>query len=83
MNDKEKRHGAQGMHTPLSLAWKTVKYYRGWPSFVSTFAAFLTRSSLTTYTPIIVMALGFTRVQANALASVGGFLALGVVFLFG
>lgn len=83
MDDEEKRHGAQGMHIPLALVWKTVKHYRRWASFVSTFAVFSTWSSLTTYTPTIIMALGFTRVQANALASVGGFLALGVVFLFG
>lgn len=82
-DDEEKRHGAQGMHIPLSLVWKTVKHYRRWASFVSTFAVFSTWSSLTTYTPTIIMALGFTRVEANALASVGGFLALGVVFFFG
>jgi nitrate/nitrite transporter NarK len=29
------------------------------------------------------MTLGFNRIQANALASVGAFLALGVVFFFG
>ncbi|KAJ8112320.1 hypothetical protein OPT61_g5286 [Boeremia exigua] len=82
-DDEEKRHGAQGMHIPLSVVWQTIKHYRRWPSFVSTFAVFSTWSSLTTYTPTIIMALGFTRVQANALASVGGFLALGVVFFFG
>ena len=82
-DDEEKRCGAQGMHIPLSLVWTTVKHYRRWASFVSTFAVFSTWSSLTTYTPTIIMALGFTRVQANALASVGGFLALGVVFFFG
>jgi hypothetical protein len=82
-DDEGKKHGAQGMHIPLSLVWKTVKHYRRWASFVSTFAVFSTWSSLTTYTPTIIMALGFTRVQANALASVGGFLALAVVFFFG
>ncbi|KAF2995053.1 hypothetical protein E8E13_001495 [Curvularia kusanoi] len=81
-DDAEKRYGAQGMHISLSLVWQTVKHYRRWASFVSTFAVFSTWSSLTTYTPSIIMALGFTRVQANALSSVGGFLALGVVFLF-
>ncbi|KAL1605868.1 hypothetical protein SLS59_002987 [Nothophoma quercina] len=82
-DDELKRHGAQGMHIPLSLVWQTVKHYRRWASFVSTFAVFSTWSSLTTYTPTIIMALGFKRVEANALASVGGFLALGVVFFFG
>ncbi|KAF9694255.1 hypothetical protein EKO04_008064 [Ascochyta lentis] len=83
VDDEEKRYGAQGMHIPLSLVWQTVKHYRRWASFVSTFAVFSTWSSLTTYTPTIIMALGFTRIQANVLASVGGFLALGVVFFFG
>lgn len=83
MGDEQERHGAQGRHIPLSLVWKTVKHYRRWPSFVSTFAVFSTWSSLTTCTPIVIMALGFTRIQANALASVGGFLALRIVFLFG
>ncbi|KAH6611874.1 major facilitator superfamily domain-containing protein [Boeremia exigua] len=82
-DDGEKKHGAQGMHIPLSLVWQTAKHYRRWASFVSTFAVFSTWSSLTTYTPTIIMALGFPRIQANALASVGGFLALGVVFFFG
>ena len=82
-DDEEKKYGAQGMHISLSLVWKTVKHYRRWASFVSTFAVFSTWSSLTTYTPTIIKTLGFTRVEANALASVGGFLALGVVFFFG
>ncbi|KAF2730687.1 MFS general substrate transporter [Polyplosphaeria fusca] len=82
-DDEERKHGAQGMHIPLSLVWKTVKHYRRWPHFVSTFAVFSTWSPLTTYTPTIIMALGFNRIQANALASVGAFFALAIVFLFG
>lgn len=83
MDDGLERHGTQGMHIPLSLVWKMVKHYRCWPSFVSTFAVFSTWSSLTTCTPIVIVALGFTHIQANPLASVAGFLALGIVFLFG
>jgi MFS family permease len=84
LNDNaDRKPGTQGLHIPLSLVWKTVKHYRRWPHFISTFAVFSTWSSLTTYTPSIIVALGFNRVQANALASVGGFLALGVVFFFG
>ena len=82
-DNEELKPGAQGMHIPLSLVWKTVKHYRRWPHFVSTFAVFSTWSSLTTYTPTIIMALGFDRIQANALACVGGFIALGIVFFFG
>jgi MFS family permease len=83
VDDPDRRPGSQGLHIPPSLVWKTVKHYRRWAHFVSTFAVFSTWSSLTTYTPTIIMALGFSRVEANALASVGGFLALGVVFFFG
>ncbi|KAF2449217.1 alternative sulfate transporter-like protein [Karstenula rhodostoma CBS 690.94] len=82
-DNEELKPGAQGMRIPPSLIWKTVKNYRRWPHFVSTFAVFSTWSSLTTYTPSIIMALGFTRIQANALACVGGFFALGIVFFFG
>jgi hypothetical protein len=83
VDDPDRRPGSQGLHIPPSLVWKTVKHYRRWAHFVSTFAVFSTWSSLTTYTPTIIMALGFSRIEANALASVGGFLALGVVFFFG
>lgn len=55
MDDSEKRRGAQGMHIPLKLVWKTVSHYRRWPHFVSTFAVFSTWSPLTTYTPSIIM----------------------------
>ncbi|KAF2690199.1 MFS general substrate transporter [Lentithecium fluviatile CBS 122367] len=81
--DNERKHGAQGMRIPASLVWRTMKHYRRWPHFVSTFAVFSTWSPLTTYTPTIIMTLGFNRIQANALACVGGFLALGVIFFFG
>lgn len=82
-DDPERRSGAQGLHIPPSLVWRTIKHYRRWPSFISTFAVFSTWSPLTTYTPSILVALGFDRIEANALACLGGFLALGVVFFFG
>jgi MFS family permease len=53
--DDERRRNAQGMHIPLSLVWKTVKHYRRWPHFISTFCVFSTWSPLTTYTPSIIM----------------------------
>ncbi|OAQ67293.1 inner membrane transport protein yfaV [Pochonia chlamydosporia 170] len=81
-DDSEKRPGAQGLEIPWKLVWRTVKHYRRWPHYVSTFAVFSTWSPLTTYTPSIIMALGFDRITANALAAVGGSLALVVVFLF-
>ena len=82
-DDPERKNGAQGLKIPLSIVWATLKHYRRWPHYVSTFAVFSTWSPLTTYTPSIIMALGFDRIEANALACVGGFLALGVVFFFG
>jgi len=82
-DDGERKDGAQGLRIPAALVWRTVKHYRRWPHFVSTFAVFSTWSPLTTYTPTIIMQLGFNRIEANALACVGGFLALAVVFFFG
>ncbi|KAG8422220.1 hypothetical protein J3459_010587, partial [Metarhizium acridum] len=70
-DDAEKRPGAQGLAIPWKLVWRTVKHYRRWPHYVSTFAVFSTWSPLTTYTPSIMMALGFDRIAANALAAVG------------
>ncbi|GIZ48086.1 hypothetical protein CKM354_001116000 [Cercospora kikuchii] len=79
--DDPERHFSQGID--LRLVWRTVSHWRRWPHYVSTFAAFSTWSPLTTYTPSIIMALGFERVPANALAAVGGSLALLVVFTMG
>ncbi|KAK1766601.1 major facilitator superfamily domain-containing protein [Phialemonium atrogriseum] len=81
-SDSERRDGAQGMHIPLEIVWKTVSHYRRWPHFVSTFAVFSCWSPLTTYTPSIMVSLGFDRIVANALAAVGASLALVVVFMF-
>ncbi|OIW30418.1 MFS general substrate transporter [Coniochaeta ligniaria NRRL 30616] len=82
LDDDEKRHGARGMKIPLSLVWKTIKHYKRWPHYFSTFAVFSTWAPLTTYTPTIIMNLGFDRIAANALAAVGASLALVVVFIF-
>ncbi|KAL7914349.1 MFS general substrate transporter [Trichoderma velutinum] len=81
--DGEEDRSGQGLKKiPLSVVWSTVSHYRRWPHFVSTFVVFSTWSPLTTYTPSIIMSLGFDRTKANALAAVGAFLALAVVFLF-
>lgn len=82
LDDSEKRYGAQGMRISLQTVWKTVCHYRRWPHFISTCAVFSTWSPLTTYTPSIIMSLGFSRIAANALAAVGASLALVVVFFF-
>ena len=55
LDDESKTQGARGMNIPLSLVWQTVKHYKRWPHYVSTFAAFSTWSALTTYTPTIIM----------------------------
>jgi hypothetical protein len=66
--DTEPKHGAQGMIIPLSLVWKTVKHWQRWPTLLAAFCVFSTWSPLTTYTPSIIMATGFNRIEANALA---------------
>ncbi|KAF9878284.1 alternative sulfate transporter [Colletotrichum karsti] len=81
LDDSEKRHGAQGMRIPPKLVLKTLLHWQRWPHFLSSFAVFSTWSPLTTYTPTIIMNLGFNRIQANALAAVGASLALLVVFV--
>ncbi|KAK7987472.1 hypothetical protein PG989_007787 [Apiospora arundinis] len=64
----------------FGVVWKTITQYRRWLHFVASFCVFSTWSPLTTYTPSIIMSLGFDRITANALAAVGPFLALLVIF---
>jgi MFS transporter, ACS family, DAL5 transporter family protein len=78
--DAPERHGANGARIPLKIVWKTVLHYKRWPHYISTFAVFSTWSPLTTYTPSIILSLGFDRISANALSAVGASLALVVVF---
>lgn len=81
-DDVHKRGGAQGLDIPWKLIRKTLLHYERWPHFLSTSFVFSTWSPLTTYTPSIYVSLGFNRVAANALASVGAGIALFVVFFF-
>ncbi|WYZ34315.1 hypothetical protein EsH8_I_000591 [Colletotrichum jinshuiense] len=76
------KHGVHGLEIPWALVWKTVTHYKRWPHYVSTFCVFSTWSPLTTYTPSIIMALGFDRISANALAAVGASLTMVTVFAF-
>ncbi|KAF4962404.1 hypothetical protein FSARC_9513 [Fusarium sarcochroum] len=78
-----KRPGVQGLAIDWALVRRTVMHYRRWPHYVAAFAVFSTWSPLTTYTPSIIVSLGFDRIAANALAAVGASLALPIVFLFG
>ncbi|KXJ93636.1 inner membrane transporter yfaV [Microdochium bolleyi] len=81
-DDSERKPGAQGMRIPWNVVIRTVCHYRRWLHFASSFCVFSTWSPLTTYTPSIIMSLGFPRIQANALAAVGASLALVVIFVF-
>ncbi|KAK4651039.1 hypothetical protein QC762_0116290 [Podospora pseudocomata] len=47
--------GKPKSHIPLAVVWKTVKHWRRWLHFVSTFCIFSTWSPLTTCTPSIIM----------------------------
>lgn len=78
----EKKYNSQHLRITPQIVWKTVSHWRRWPHFLATSLVFSTWSPLTTYTPTIIMSLGFSRVTANALASVGAIIALPVVLLF-
>ncbi|PTD09831.1 hypothetical protein HYE67_007888 [Fusarium culmorum] len=78
-----KRAGVQGLAIDWALVRRTILHYRRWPHYVAAFAVFSTWSPLTTYTPSIIVSLGFDRITANALAVVGASLALPIVFFFG
>ena len=67
---------------PLTIVWKTLTNTRKWAHFLATACVFATWSPLTTYTPSIIMSLGFPRSQSNALAAVGSFLTLPVIVFF-
>ncbi|KAF7588373.1 hypothetical protein BBP40_005766 [Aspergillus hancockii] len=68
--------------SPASGIRKAILNYRRWPHFLLAPCVFSTWSPLTTYTPTIIMSLGFTRIQANALGAIGASMALPLVFLF-
>ncbi|PYI09378.1 MFS general substrate transporter [Aspergillus sclerotiicarbonarius CBS 121057] len=67
---------------PLSTIYKTLTNYTKYPHFLATACVFSTWSPLTTYTPSIIMSLGFSRIDANALAAIGNLLTLPVILFF-
>ena len=67
---------------PLSTIYKTLTNYKKYPHFLATGCVFSTWSPLTTYTPSIIMSLGFSRINANALAAIGNLLTLPVIVFF-
>ncbi|KGO69747.1 Major facilitator superfamily domain, general substrate transporter [Penicillium italicum] len=69
-------------HISFKMVWMTLTNVRKWPHFIATGCVFATWSPLTTYTPSIFVELGFTRIKANALCAIGGFLTLPVIVFF-
>ncbi|CAG7977800.1 unnamed protein product [Penicillium salamii] len=69
-------------HISPRLIWETLTNVQKWPHFIATACVFSTWSPLTTYTPSIIMELGFRSIEANALAAIGSLLTLPVIFCF-
>ena len=69
-------------HISLGTVWKTLTNVQKWPHFLATACVFATWSPLTTYTPTIIMSLGYSRIESNALAAIGNFITLPVVLFF-
>ena len=53
--EQSSNESAEERGIPLRLVWETVSHWRRWPHYVSTFAVFSNWSSLTTYTPSIMV----------------------------
>ncbi|KAL3253506.1 hypothetical protein ABHI18_009449 [Aspergillus niger] len=75
-------NGSTSKTLPVKVVWQTLTNYTKWPHFLATACVFATWSPLTTYTPTIIMSLGFSRIQANALAAIGSLLTLPVIVFF-
>lgn len=71
-----------GSKIPLKVILETLSNVSKWPHFLATACVFATWSPLTTYTPSIIMSLGFSRVESNALTAIGNIMTLPVVFFF-
>ncbi|KAJ5949065.1 hypothetical protein N7454_000649 [Penicillium verhagenii] len=84
LNSEENQdtHDPVARRIPLKVVWQTLTNVYKWPHFLATACVFATWCPLTTYTPSIIMSLGFTRVQSNALAAIGYFMTLPVVLFF-
>ncbi|KAI0469690.1 major facilitator superfamily domain-containing protein [Xylariaceae sp. FL0804] len=66
-----------------SDVWKTVKNPRILLHVVISITATIPVNAINTYGPSVIKSLGYGTVRANALASVGGFIAVAVVVLLG
>lgn len=87
-DDKEKLPGQvtvqeiPSQHISLETVSKTLANSQKWSHFLATACVFSTWSPLTTYTPSIVMSLGFSRIEANALITIDLFITLPVTLFF-
>ncbi|KAJ5325138.1 uncharacterized protein N7506_008240, partial [Penicillium brevicompactum] len=69
-------------HISLRIVWETVTNVRKLTHFVATGCVFSTWNPLTTYTPSIIVELGFAAIEANALAAIGSLLTLPIILFF-
>lgn len=69
-------------HISLRIVWETLTNIRKLPHFIATGCVFSTWNPLTTYTPSIIVELGFAPVEANALAAIGSLLTLPIILFF-
>ncbi|KAJ5730109.1 uncharacterized protein N7483_004617 [Penicillium malachiteum] len=82
VDEKEEKDEQTRSRIPLTVVWKTLTNVYKWPHFLATACIFSTWCPLTTYSPSVIMSLGLSRVQANALAAIGFLLTLPVVLFF-
>ncbi|KAJ5216641.1 uncharacterized protein N7498_003048 [Penicillium cinerascens] len=82
LENESRAKEATARKIPIKTVWKTLTNFHKWPHFVATACIFSTWSPLTIYTPSILLSLGFSRIESNALASIGSFMTLPVVFFF-
>lgn len=76
------QHEANNAPIYFKEVWITLANIQKWPHFIGTACVFSTWSPLTTYTPSIIMSLGFSRIESNAIAAIGNFATLPVIFFF-
>lgn len=63
--------------------WQTAKNPRIWIHLLITLTATISVNAVNTYSPSIIKSLGWTSVQANALNSVGSFIAAIIIVILG
>ncbi|KAH8663977.1 major facilitator superfamily domain-containing protein [Xylariales sp. PMI_506] len=71
------------MHISGHDVWTTVKNPRILGHVLITLTATISVNAINTYGPSVIKSLGYQTVQANAMSSVGGFMAVVMVILLG